>query len=236
MTDKAKENESLEDIIEYEGPFGMEGDSDTFWDDFEQELKEQILKNKITKVKIYYNSDKDEEEKHIIGIGFTFENMFTGEIKELEHKGSEAESGMKELVLKPGEYLKQVHINFKDEFDSFCQIGFTTNLKNEIIVGKKNGLDKTIKQNDEDKIFVGSYGYFKEKMNGFGCLFVDRMVYLKQNMFGYLLLRNLAKKGGKFKEEWDKRYKELSIEYQYFWRAMNLPDSVFAKIIKFCII
>ena len=55
MTDKAKENESLEDIIEYEGPFGMEGDSDTFWDDFEQELKEQILKNKITKVKIYYN-------------------------------------------------------------------------------------------------------------------------------------------------------------------------------------
>ena len=100
MTDKAKENESLEDIIEYEGPFGMEGDSDTFWDDFEQELKEQILKNKITKVKIYYNSDKDEEEKHIIGIGFTFENMFTGEIKELEHKGSEAESGMKELVLK----------------------------------------------------------------------------------------------------------------------------------------
>ena len=44
--------------------------------DFEEELKDQILKNKITKVKIYYNSDKEEEEKYIVGIGFTFENLF----------------------------------------------------------------------------------------------------------------------------------------------------------------
>ena len=236
MTDKEKENQSLEDIIEYEGPFGRSVDSDTFWDDFEEELKDQILKNKITKVKIYYNSDKEEEEKYIVGIGFTFENLFTGQIKELEHKGTENVSGMKELVLKPGEYLKQVHINFKDEFDGFCQLGFTTNLNNEIVVGKKNGLDKTIKQNNEDKIFVGSYGYFKEKLEGFGCLFVDRVIYLKSNMFGYLLLRSVVKKDEKFKEEWNKKYKELKTEYQYLWRTMTLPDSVFGKIIKYCIV
>ena len=178
-------------------------------------IERKNFEKRITKVKKYYNSDKDEEEKDLVGIGFTYDNLFIGEIKELEHKGAEAVSGMKELILKNGEYIKQFHINFKDEFDGFYQIGFTTNLKNKIFVGKKNGLDKTFKQNNEDKIIVGGYEYFKEKLEGFGCLFAERVNYLKSNMFGYLLLRNLVKKNESFKEEWNKKYKELNIEYHY---------------------
>ena len=55
-------------------------------------------------------------------------------------------------------------------------------------------------------------------------------------MFGYLLLRSVVKKDEKFKEEWNKKYKELKNEYQYLWRTMTLPDSVFGKIIKYCIV
>ncbi len=232
-------NQSLEEVIEYEGPFGTGSESHTFWDDFELELKDQILKYKITKVKIYYHStdkgEEKEEEKYIIGIGFTYENLFTGEIKEIEHKGTEMISGMKELIIKPGDYLKQFHINFKDDFEHISQIGFTTSKNEKISVGIKDGLDKTIKQNNEDKIFIGSYGYVKERLDGFGCLFVLRNIYLKAHLFGFFLMRNWIKKNEKFKQEWDNKYKELDIEYQYIWRAINLPDAVFAKIIKYCI-
>ena len=235
-----KEKESLEDIIEYEGPFGTGSDSHTFWDDYEMELKDEILKYKITKVKIYYKSDereKDkEEEKYIIGIGFTYENLFTGEKKEFDHKGTESISGMKELIINPGEYLKQFHINFKDDFDRISQIGFTTSKKNEISVGIKDGLDKTIKQNDEDKIFIGSYGYVKEKLDGFGCLFVKRNIYLKKHLFGFFMIRKWINKNENFRKEWENKYRELEIEYQFIWRAMTLPDAPFAKIIKYCIV
>ena len=238
------ENQPPEEIIEYEGPFGTGSESHTFWDDYELEFQDKILKYKITKVKIYYKSndkegekekEKKEEEKYIIGIGFTYENLFTGEIKELEHKGTDMISGMKELVIKPGDYLKQFHINFKDDFDHISQIGFTTFKNENISVGIKDGLDKTIKENDEDKIFIGSYGYVKERLDGFGCLFVKRNIYLKEHLFGFFLMRNWIKKNKAFKEEWDNKYKELNIEYQYIWRAINLPDAAFAKIIQFCI-
>ncbi len=245
MSNKA---ESLENIIEYVGPYGSGADSDNFWDDFEQELKDQILRYKITKVKIYYNSSVDEnedkdaktdkeviEEKYIIGISFTYENLFTGEIKELEHKGSDKIAGMKELIIKPGEYLKQFHINFKDEFTHISQIGFTTSKNNELSVGIKDGLDKTIKENEEDKIYLGSFGFFDKRVNGIGCLFVKRNIYLKAHLFGYFLMRNWVKKNEEFKKKWDNEYKKLNVEYQFIWKAMNLPDAAFTKIIKYCI-
>ena len=72
MTDKAKENESLEDIIEYEGPFGMEGDSDTFWDDFEQELKEQIFEKNNENFTFYYR-----ESTTLINYTYSIENTKT---------------------------------------------------------------------------------------------------------------------------------------------------------------
>ena len=45
-----------------------------------------------------------------------------GEIKEIEHKGTENITGKRELEVKPGDYLKKFHINFKDDFDRISQI------------------------------------------------------------------------------------------------------------------
>ena len=239
------ENQPPEEIIEYEGPFGTGSESHTFWDDYELEFQDKILKYKITKVKIYYKSndkegekkeEKKEEEKYIIGIGFTYENLFTGEIKELEHKGTDMISGMKELVIKPGDYLKKFHINFKDDFSRISQIGFTTTKNEQLFVGIKDGLDKTIKQNDEDYIFIGTYGYAKERMHGFGCLFVKRNEYLKAHLFWFFMMRKLISKDKEFKAKWDVKYKELDKVYQFIWKALLLPDAAFAKIIKYCII
>ena len=229
-----------EDKVIYVGPFGYGSESCTFWDEYELKFKDDILKYKITKVKIYYQSEEKEniEEKYIIGLAFTYENFYTGEKKEIEHKGSDLISGFKELIIEPGDYLKKFHINFKDNFEYISQIGFTTYKNKVISIGVKDGLDKTIKENNEERVIVGSFGYLDKRINGIGCLFVKKIDYLKSYLFLFFMMRHLVKnvKYEKFKKEWENKYKELNIAYQFIWRAINLPDAIFAKIIKYCFI
>ena len=227
------DKKKLDELIEYEGPFGQ--GQNGFWDDYET-FSNQILKNKITKVKIYFNRKNEEEEYDIVGIGFTYENLFTGEIKEIEHKGTDKISGMKELEIKSGDYLKQFYINFKDDFERISRIGFRTIKNKEIFVGIKDGLDKYIKQNTQDKVYIGSYGFISEKLDGIGCLFVNRTEYLKAHLFWFFMMRRLINKDEAFRKKWEVKYIELDIVYQFIWKAMLLPDTAFAKIIKYCIV
>ena len=231
------QKEEQEDIVKYVGPFGHGSESYTFWDEYEENFKDDILKNKIIKIKIYYQSDEDEkiDEKYIIGISLTYMNFFTGEIKEIEHKGTDNFTNYKEIIIKPGDYLKKFHINFKDDFDRISQIGFTTYNKNEIFVGIKDGLDKIIKENEDQRVIVGFYGYLGERLEGIGCLFVKKDKYIKSFLFRFFMIRYLIKKNEKFKNEWDDKYKELDKESQYVWKAMNSPDAIFAKIIGYCV-
>ena len=50
------------------------------------------------------------------------------------------------------------------------------------------------------------------------------------------MMRKLIEKDKEFKAKWDVKYKELDKAYQYIWRALLLPNSAFAKVIKYCII
>jgi len=227
------DKKTSDELVEYEGPFGK--GQEGFWDDYET-FSTQLLRYKIIKVKIYFNEKDKDQEYYIVGIGFTYENLFTGEIKEIEHKGTDKISGMKELEIKAGDYLKQFHINFKDDFERISQIGFTTIKNKDIYVGIKDGLDKYVKQNTQDKIYIGSYGYISEHLDGIGCLFVNRADYLKVHLFWFFMMRKLINKDEGFRKKWEVKYKELDIVYQFIWRAMLLPDAPFAKIIKFCIV
>ena len=53
-------------------------------------------------------------------------------------------------------------------------------------------------------------------------------------MLGFLYLRNKVKKDEIFRKEWEEKYKELDIDFQFLWKFVNLPDTSFAKIIGFC--
>ncbi len=55
-------------------------------------------------------------------------------------------------------------------------------------------------------------------------------------MLGFLYLRNKVKKDEIFRKEWEEKYKELDIDFQFLWKFVNLPDTSFAKIIGFCFI
>jgi hypothetical protein len=226
------DKKKLDELIEYEGPFGK-GQKD-FWDDYET-FSNQILRYKIIKVRIYFNGNEKQEEYYIVGIGFTYENLFTGEIREIEHKGCDKISGMKALEIKSGDYIKQFHINFKDDFERISQIGFTTIKNKSIKVGIKDGTDKYIKQNTQDKIYIGSYGFISERLDGIGCLFVSRTEYLKAHLFWFFMMRKLINKDEAFRKKWEVKYIELDMVYRFIWKAMLLPDTAFAKIIKYCI-
>ena len=253
--------ENLDEKIQYGGQFGLISPDSIFWDDGTI-LQNEIMNYKIIKIKIYYNSkmaneeenkkvkeeqgdenailketkEKDEfiEEKYIVGICLVYKNLYTGEIKEIEHKGTNNILGMKELNIKGNEYLKRFNINIKDNFERISQLSFYTNRNKEISVGVKDGEDKMEELNNGNNVLIGSFGYLRENINALGCIYINKKVYIEKLLFGFFLLRKILKNNKEFLEKWNKEYKKLDKEFQYIWRAVNLPDFSFAKIIEFC--
>lgn len=228
------------DHCKYASLYGYRKQEDTTWDDYEDTFQKgkKILQNKITNIKIYYNKgDDDVEEKYIIGLQLTFKDCFTGEIKKVEHKGSDNISGMKELTLKSGEYLSKFNIKFEGEDVDRCTLlSFTTNKGNNISVGSNEGQEKIVPTNDQNIIYLGTFGGLNKKIEAIGCLYIKREDYIKENLFRFFILRFLAKKYEKFKKEIEAKYNELSEEDKYLWKMVNLPDAAFEVIIKFCFI
>ena len=48
------------------------------------------------------------------------------------------------------------------------------------------------------------------------------------------MLRYKIQKDINFKKKWDEKYDELPTEFKYLWKAVNLPDTPFAQIIRYC--
>ena len=230
--------ENLE-YCEYGSPFGFRKTEETAWDDYEDIFKKgkEIRRNKITNIKIYYNREDDIEEKYIIGLTFTFKNLFTGETKVVDHKGSDNISGMKELVIKEGEYLTKFNIKFEGEDVERCTlISFTTNKGNNISVGSNDGQEKSVTTNGQNNIYVGTFGGLNKKIDAIGCLYIKKEHYIEENLFRFFILKYLKDKDEKFKEEIEAKYNELSNEDKFLWKAVNLPDAAFQVVIKFCFI
>ena len=250
-------NINMNNNIQYGDLYGWLGWDNVFWDD-KDDLVEDITNYKIINIKIFFNSGREEifddeievneekeeeekkgkiiEEKYIVGIDITYKNLYNGEIKIFEHKGKDKISGMKELIIKGGEYLKYFNINFKNNLNRISQISFLTNKNNEISVGIKDGEDKNIEQNKKDNIIIGLFGHYLKRINSVGCIYAEKKIYIQKYLFGFFLLRKLFLKDKDFKEKWDKNIKTLDIPFQYMWKTINLPDAIFSKIIGICFI
>ena len=74
-----------------------------------------------------------------------------------------------------------------------------------------------------------------KKLDATGVLFVSMKDILEDSILVFMMLKYKSKKDEKFKEDWDKKYKSLDIEYQYIWRFINLPNAVIPHIIKYLI-
>jgi len=223
------ENES---VIKYSGIYGEITTESKCWDDFDDIGEKQMLNLKITKIKIY--SGKFNDKDVIFGLGFTYRNTLNGEEKVVEHKGSDEFLDIKELIIKPDEYLTDFHIRFSNGAEYISQLGFATNKENSLIIGPEEGEDKIIQSNGGKNIIVGTFGRLNKKLDATGVLFISKKDYFKRRIVGILFLRNLIKKDTKFKEEWDKKQESLPLEFKYIWRVANLPETLLSQIFKFC--
>ena len=235
------EQEKDEAIIKIGNPYGLIDFNDNFWND-DDSLNNEIEKYKIINIKILFNSEyeiqKDNDkkyidEKNIVGLKVTYKNIYTGDTKILTHQSTDKISGMKELVIKSDDYLKHFKISFYKDNNAIAQISFITNMKKEISVGINQGNEIIDNLKGEDNILVGFFGYFKEKINSIGGIYVSKITYIKKLLFGFFLLRNVSKNKN-FKENWDIKINKLDSEFQYIWKTVNLPDTVFALVMKYC--
>ena len=235
------EQEKDEAIIKIGNPYGLIDFNNNFWND-DDSLNNEIEKYKIINIKILFNSEyeiqKDNDkkyidEKNIVGLKVTYKNIYTGDTKILTHQSTNEISGMKELVIKSDDYLKHFKISFYKDNNAIAQISFITNTKKEISVGINQGNEIIDNLKGEDNILVGFFGYFKEKINSIGGIYVSKITYIKKLLFGFFLLRNILK-NKKFKENWDIKINKLDSEFQYIWKTVNLPDTVFALVMKYC--
>ena len=229
------EEEEQEDneIIKYSSNYGGITQESKFWDDFEDMGEEELLKNKIVKVKIY--TGKYQGKNAIMGVAFTFKNYFSGEIKPCnEHKGSEQFEDVKEMDIKGDEYLVDFNIRFTNEAEYISQVGFTTSKGNKLLVGTEEGEDKTIESNGGDNIIIGTFGCTEKKLDAMGVLYINKKGFLKKRCFALFMLNHLAKTDEDFKKESEKNYDKLGEEFKYIWKTVNLPDAAFSQVIKYC--
>lgn len=235
MSDQESNDEEEKELIHYSGNYGGITQESKFWDDFEEMGEKELLKLKIIKIKIFLG--KYNEKDCISGINVTFKNIITGEIKNTgDHKGSDDFIDVKEININGDEYLTDFHIRFTNEADYISQLGYSTNKKNKILVGTEEGEDKTINSNGGENIIVGTFGCVNKKLDATGVLFIKKKDYIKLSLMGIFIIRHLIKKDPKFKEENEKKFKDFDLPYQYLWKTLNLPDSAFYSIIKYCYI
>ena len=227
------------DFIQYSNNFGyIDNDSNLF--DDSQDLggtEELLLQYLIKKIKIY--TDKKYKKEFIYGIQITYQNIKTKEIKELPIRINNREKYFNKdfqiIELLSGEYLTNFNIRFGKEAEYIYQISFETNKKRKILIGSECEETKNIKDNDEENIILGTYGYYNRKIDSFGVLYVNLKDYLKKFYTGYFELKIRLKKDKKFLKENQEKFETFSKSNKFLLKTCLLPDASFNEIIKFCI-
>ena len=226
------ENKIEEEKIQYTQMPGVIEDKDISWDDFDEFTKNDIFKSKIIKIKIFYSNDTD-----IIGLSFTYKNLITRKIRVIEHIGNESDKEIiktKELNLEDNEYISKFYANYDDKSENFLTIGFGTNKYKQILVGKKEDSDVYFNSQDDKNIIVGSFGFLQKRIKAIGCLYYKKSILMKYDLFKFLELRNKLRKDEEFRLKMDKEIENLDLTYKYIWKAVNLPNTIFACVMEFC--
>ena len=222
-----------EKIIKWTINHGEITQESKFWNDFEDIGEEELLKNKIIKVKIF--TGKKDGKDVIVGVGFTFKSYSSGEEMPCkEHLGSLQYEDFKELDIKSDEYLTDFRIRVPYDLEYISQIGFKTSKGNELLVGKEDGNELPINSNGGDNIIIGTFGCANKKLDAIGILYVDKKQFLKRKCFALFMLNHLAKTDNDFKKETEEKYAKLEEDYKYLWKTVNLPNAIFSQVVKYC--
>ena len=230
-------NKKKQDKVSYTSISGIIEKDSLPWDDYDHFGKD-IFKNKIISIKIYFGQKKyssEKEDQYIIGLSFTYKNLLSQKIEIVEHKGKEPFAGTKELNLEHDEYLTEYFVNYNDKIGAILSLGFYTNKKKQIICGQQEKQDLYYNFQDKNSCIVGSFGKLDKKIDAIGFLYFEKRIIQRYDLFRLIIiLKYLIKNDKEFVKTIEKELVTLDIEYKYIWRVINLPDTSFACIIKFC--
>ena len=215
----------------YGGKFGWVYQESNTFDDILDTLRYKYLHQKIIKIKIW--SGKKEGSDVIYGIQAYYKNLNTGVItKTKEYRGDGFEK-VDEFDIPSNEYLKYFKVRIDSEV---THLGFGTNKKREIDIGNGKGEEKYVRTNDEDNIIISLYGNYNKYLESIGIGYVNREWYMKKMCFGYFQLRYKLEKDNNFKKEWLNKLDSLNLFQKAILKTCSLPDDVFIKILRFCIL
>ena len=223
---------SVPDVPEgfnYGGKYGWVYQESKSFDDLEDILKENYLKFKLIKLKIW-SGQKDESDV-LYGIQAFYKNYTTGNIIESPEYKGEGFTKVEEFDIQPSEYLCKFYVRFDTEI---TRVAFKTSKDREFIVGNGKGDDKYVSLNEDKNIIISIYGAYNKYLDAVGVGYVKRDWYMKKLCFGYFELRYKLRKDEEFKKEWTDKMDSLDTFQKALLKTCTLPDAAFTEIIKFC--
>ena len=224
-------NKAIKDKINYSYNYGMISTNNTFFG--EKEINIDLLNCKIINIKIY--SVIENEKTVISGLEYTLRNLYNGKSFVKIYKTSRDLKDMKELNINNEEYLNRFYVRFSNTKEYITQLGFYTNKNKGILVGEEEGEVKTVIMNYKNNIILEIHGFIGTNLYSIGCIYSSTEIFIKNLLFRFFMLRHLVKSNKKFREKWNDNYNNLTTDFKFIWRAVNMPDNIFSRIINNCL-
>ena len=204
--------------------------SENAYHDIKNQLGDNILDYKITKIKCQLKSNTN-----IQGIQFFYKNINTGEEKALiDIKKNDGELIEQEMILN-NEDIIDLKVFLKD----VILVGFevTTNKKRskKFGYGEDEDLINIPDLENLDKIIVG-FGVCSSEdgISSIYCYYSSKRDYVFHLYTGILSLR-IKLKDSNFKEKTDKKLPKMNDKNKLLYRICSLPDNLYFNIIKYAL-
>ena len=202
---------------------------------FEEKLHKGTL---LKSVKVYFSKNQK-----LYGIESSFVNIINGQKKHSNYHGGEKdinqdELEIQELNMRTGEYISNFTIGLDYEFDKIKYVKIMTNRGNEMELGENDGKKLTILTDKEDNMIQYFFGqYEKDGIDNIGYVYLNKINFVFYTIFPILKLRYKINHDKEFKEKYESNYKNLLKDNNsmiYLYRVCTLPETIFAKILKYC--
>ena len=195
----------------------------------------------LKSIRIYFGNNKS-DHKTLVGMQASYINYINSQKLKGEFHGAEKLSDEiedKELVMEGNDYIQNFELNFDEDFNYINYIRIISSKGKEIEFGERG--EKTEKilnySGDGDNMIQFFWGdYDEEGINAISFKYINRKQFIFGTRIPILYLRYKISHSEEFKKKCFEMKDSLKDNkpMEYLFRSCLLPDTIFAKIIKYC--